>query len=167
MWAKFWWPDWYRDHQLTTRTCCFRELRFRDLVPWFGAKSLHGETYVWQQRKLPVNLSINSLLFFWCWCYKMTHIISGAPKIYDNTNFNGGFSWYWSTKKVPKNVISNIGTGILLPQCFAIFYNELVCKTIIPELVGSKSFTDKELSLIHIWRCRRYAVCRSRWSPYH
>ena len=24
-----------------------------------------------------------------------------------------------------------------------------------------------ELSLIHIWRCRRYAVCRSRWSPYH
>eukprot|EP00826_Nyctotherus_ovalis_P057859 TRINITY_DN7925_c0_g1_i12.p2 TRINITY_DN7925_c0_g1~~TRINITY_DN7925_c0_g1_i12.p2 ORF type:complete len:246 (-),score=13.26 TRINITY_DN7925_c0_g1_i12:19-756(-) len=25
----------------------------------------------------------------------------------------------------------------------------------------------KELSLIHICRCRRYAVCRSRWSPYH
>ena len=24
-----------------------------------------------------------------------------------------------------------------------------------------------DLSLIHIWRCRRYAVCRSRWSPYH
>ena len=23
------------------------------------------------------------------------------------------------------------------------------------------------LSLIHIWRCRRYAVCRSRWSPYY
>ena len=22
------------------------------------------------------------------------------------------------------------------------------------------------LSLIHISRCRRYAVCRSRWSPY-
>ena len=27
--------------------------------------------------------------------------------------------------------------------------------------------TPKELSLIHIRRCRRYAVCRSRWSPYH
>ena len=25
----------------------------------------------------------------------------------------------------------------------------------------------RSLSLIHIWRCRRYAVCRSRWSPYH
>eukprot|EP00826_Nyctotherus_ovalis_P019016 TRINITY_DN15796_c0_g1_i3.p1 TRINITY_DN15796_c0_g1~~TRINITY_DN15796_c0_g1_i3.p1 ORF type:complete len:187 (-),score=44.11 TRINITY_DN15796_c0_g1_i3:38-598(-) len=28
-------------------------------------------------------------------------------------------------------------------------------------------FADLDLSLIHICRCRRYAVCRSRWSPYH
>ena len=27
--------------------------------------------------------------------------------------------------------------------------------------------TDTYLSLIHIWRCRRYSLCRSRWSPYH
>ena len=41
--------------------------------------------------------------------------------------------------------------------------------------VGEKSntkiffyhFRMYTLSLIHIWRCRRYAVCRSRWSPYH
>eukprot|EP00826_Nyctotherus_ovalis_P054775 TRINITY_DN7201_c0_g1_i15.p1 TRINITY_DN7201_c0_g1~~TRINITY_DN7201_c0_g1_i15.p1 ORF type:complete len:407 (-),score=89.65 TRINITY_DN7201_c0_g1_i15:22-1242(-) len=26
---------------------------------------------------------------------------------------------------------------------------------------------SESLSLIHICRCRRYAVCRSRWSPYH
>eukprot|EP00826_Nyctotherus_ovalis_P035528 TRINITY_DN3058_c0_g2_i1.p1 TRINITY_DN3058_c0_g2~~TRINITY_DN3058_c0_g2_i1.p1 ORF type:complete len:383 (-),score=76.31 TRINITY_DN3058_c0_g2_i1:22-1170(-) len=26
---------------------------------------------------------------------------------------------------------------------------------------------ELKLSLIHICRCRRYAVCRSRWSPYH
>ena len=34
----------------------------------------------------------------------------------------------------------------------------------------SLSFVKEQtqgLSLIHIWRCRRYAVCRSRWSPYH
>ena len=24
-----------------------------------------------------------------------------------------------------------------------------------------------KLSLIHIWRCRRDVLCRSRWSPYH
>ena len=25
----------------------------------------------------------------------------------------------------------------------------------------------RNLSLIHIWRCRRSTLCRSRWSPYH
>ena len=27
--------------------------------------------------------------------------------------------------------------------------------------------TEELLSLIHIWRCRRDVLCRSRWSPYH
>ena len=27
--------------------------------------------------------------------------------------------------------------------------------------------TGRNLSLIHIWRCRRSTLCRSRWSPYH
>eukprot|EP00826_Nyctotherus_ovalis_P043909 TRINITY_DN4687_c0_g4_i5.p1 TRINITY_DN4687_c0_g4~~TRINITY_DN4687_c0_g4_i5.p1 ORF type:complete len:162 (-),score=23.58 TRINITY_DN4687_c0_g4_i5:27-512(-) len=30
-----------------------------------------------------------------------------------------------------------------------------------------KIYVMYNLSLIHICRCRRYAVCRSRWSPYH
>eukprot|EP00826_Nyctotherus_ovalis_P004165 TRINITY_DN10870_c0_g2_i4.p1 TRINITY_DN10870_c0_g2~~TRINITY_DN10870_c0_g2_i4.p1 ORF type:complete len:282 (+),score=74.72 TRINITY_DN10870_c0_g2_i4:640-1485(+) len=30
-----------------------------------------------------------------------------------------------------------------------------------------EKYMEKVLSLIHICRCRRYAVCRSRWSPYH
>ena len=34
-------------------------------------------------------------------------------------------------------------------------------------LKNSKAIGILCLSLIHIWRCRRYAVCRSRWSPYH
>eukprot|EP00826_Nyctotherus_ovalis_P011904 TRINITY_DN13101_c0_g1_i3.p2 TRINITY_DN13101_c0_g1~~TRINITY_DN13101_c0_g1_i3.p2 ORF type:complete len:130 (-),score=30.84 TRINITY_DN13101_c0_g1_i3:9-398(-) len=32
---------------------------------------------------------------------------------------------------------------------------------------GLKVHIIQHLSLIHICRCRRYAVCRSRWSPYH
>ena len=28
-------------------------------------------------------------------------------------------------------------------------------------------FMVQGLSLIHIWRCRRSTLCRSRWSPYH
>ena len=33
--------------------------------------------------------------------------------------------------------------------------------------LGFMGRSGLKLSLIHIWRCRRYAVCRSRWSPYH
>ena len=29
------------------------------------------------------------------------------------------------------------------------------------------SYMIYHLSLIHIWRCRRSTLCRSRWSPYH
>ena len=35
----------------------------------------------------------------------------------------------------------------------------------ITEMPKRRLFQD--LSLIHIWRCRRYSLCRSRWSPYH
>eukprot|EP00826_Nyctotherus_ovalis_P003326 TRINITY_DN10675_c0_g4_i1.p1 TRINITY_DN10675_c0_g4~~TRINITY_DN10675_c0_g4_i1.p1 ORF type:complete len:200 (-),score=56.10 TRINITY_DN10675_c0_g4_i1:14-613(-) len=33
--------------------------------------------------------------------------------------------------------------------------------------IASKVRAGAKLSLIHICRCRRYAVCRSRWSPDH
>ena len=32
---------------------------------------------------------------------------------------------------------------------------------------GPPDFFVWGLSLIHIWRCRRSTLCRSRWSPYH
>eukprot|EP00826_Nyctotherus_ovalis_P006440 TRINITY_DN11528_c0_g3_i3.p1 TRINITY_DN11528_c0_g3~~TRINITY_DN11528_c0_g3_i3.p1 ORF type:complete len:136 (-),score=10.65 TRINITY_DN11528_c0_g3_i3:12-419(-) len=35
------------------------------------------------------------------------------------------------------------------------------------EIFDSGVYMIQYLSLIHICRCRRYAVCRSRWSPYH
>eukprot|EP00826_Nyctotherus_ovalis_P051859 TRINITY_DN6507_c0_g1_i2.p2 TRINITY_DN6507_c0_g1~~TRINITY_DN6507_c0_g1_i2.p2 ORF type:complete len:155 (-),score=45.40 TRINITY_DN6507_c0_g1_i2:12-476(-) len=35
------------------------------------------------------------------------------------------------------------------------------------EHLNGKKALPQRLSLIHICRCRRYAVCRSRWSPYH
>ena len=47
-----------------------------------------------------------------------------------------------------------------------------VCKTVCPVLsVRCLSVMSVcpvlSLSLIHIWRCRRSTLCRSRWSPYH
>eukprot|EP00826_Nyctotherus_ovalis_P012421 TRINITY_DN13281_c0_g1_i1.p2 TRINITY_DN13281_c0_g1~~TRINITY_DN13281_c0_g1_i1.p2 ORF type:complete len:106 (-),score=18.23 TRINITY_DN13281_c0_g1_i1:9-326(-) len=38
---------------------------------------------------------------------------------------------------------------------------EVASKAVLP------MYSALILSLIHICRCRRYAVCRSRWSPYH
>ena len=38
-------------------------------------------------------------------------------------------------------------------------------KTIFPTF--GKTQEGHFLSLIHIWRCRRSTLCRSRWSPYH
>ena len=33
--------------------------------------------------------------------------------------------------------------------------------------INISHFFFTPLSLIHIWRCRRSTLCRSRWSPYH
>ena len=44
-------------------------------------------------------------------------------------------------------------------QCYLIY-------TII-QLTCSCTSSYDQLSLIHIWRCRRSTLCRSRWSPYH
>ena len=43
---------------------------------------------------------------------------------------------------------------------------DLYGKKDAPALHESPSY-GWNLSLIHIWRCRRDVLCRSRWSPYH
>eukprot|EP00826_Nyctotherus_ovalis_P012304 TRINITY_DN13238_c0_g1_i1.p1 TRINITY_DN13238_c0_g1~~TRINITY_DN13238_c0_g1_i1.p1 ORF type:complete len:247 (-),score=57.15 TRINITY_DN13238_c0_g1_i1:8-748(-) len=45
--------------------------------------------------------------------------------------------------------------------------NEETRVSIIAKSLAKFFVITQELSLIHICRCRRYAVCRSRWSPYH
>eukprot|EP00826_Nyctotherus_ovalis_P063372 TRINITY_DN928_c0_g1_i2.p1 TRINITY_DN928_c0_g1~~TRINITY_DN928_c0_g1_i2.p1 ORF type:complete len:210 (-),score=60.16 TRINITY_DN928_c0_g1_i2:17-646(-) len=45
--------------------------------------------------------------------------------------------------------------------------NERMQRLYEKERFYAKISNEMKLSLIHICRCRRYAVCRSRWSPYH
>eukprot|EP00826_Nyctotherus_ovalis_P014232 TRINITY_DN13942_c0_g2_i1.p1 TRINITY_DN13942_c0_g2~~TRINITY_DN13942_c0_g2_i1.p1 ORF type:complete len:158 (-),score=16.72 TRINITY_DN13942_c0_g2_i1:13-486(-) len=47
--------------------------------------------------------------------------------------------------------------------------NKLVLSRLIKWITENNRRAEERLrlSLIHICRCRRYAVCRSRWSPYH
>ena len=35
------------------------------------------------------------------------------------------------------------------------------------QIFANSRYACSDLSLIHIWRCRRIERCRSRWSPYH
>ena len=67
------------------------------------------------------------------------------------------------------------------PACWSIFLNFFpkILPTFFREEIGfflygsclaarrSKLVGGMYLSLIHIWRCRRDVLCRSRWSPYH
>ena len=41
------------------------------------------------------------------------------------------------------------------------------CSSDLSWLVSRPKLIQQYLSLIHIWRCRRSTLCRSRWSPYH
>ena len=43
----------------------------------------------------------------------------------------------------------------------------IALNTIIARTPYDRKITTQFLSLIHIWRCRRSTLCRSRWSPYH
>eukprot|EP00826_Nyctotherus_ovalis_P038761 TRINITY_DN3652_c0_g1_i1.p1 TRINITY_DN3652_c0_g1~~TRINITY_DN3652_c0_g1_i1.p1 ORF type:complete len:335 (-),score=67.29 TRINITY_DN3652_c0_g1_i1:20-1024(-) len=50
-----------------------------------------------------------------------------------------------------------------------LLYNKVSAENKNKEMVNSNTSykEDKFLSLIHICRCRRSTLCRSRWSPYH
>ena len=50
--------------------------------------------------------------------------------------------------------------NICMPKVFVFVFAKVKKKKMLPK-------KHTHLSLIHIWRCRRAAACRSRWSPYH
>ena len=59
----------------------------------------------------------------------------------------------------------NIHTETWCPMCLCV---QLYQTTIIQrDVCVAQCPLCVELSLIHIWRCRRSTLCRSRWSPYH
>ena len=139
----------------------------------------------YQKYKVSVNISFQlSIIYYWkkwvscLWpTYIYLHIavsVSGSFlnwRLPDRSNFSG--------VRRP--------TEMVHPSKFSFwredqFFNYLTSwgfqkgKTLEDRTRGSEvrelsRITKKELSmnlsLIHIWRCRRYAVCRSRWSPYH
>eukprot|EP00826_Nyctotherus_ovalis_P053268 TRINITY_DN6896_c0_g1_i26.p1 TRINITY_DN6896_c0_g1~~TRINITY_DN6896_c0_g1_i26.p1 ORF type:complete len:746 (-),score=105.30 TRINITY_DN6896_c0_g1_i26:17-2254(-) len=68
-----------------------------------------------------------------------------------------GFVKNTSRKEISADNIFRFGSDVL---------NKFLEKNELEMIIRSREIAP-DLSLIHICRCRRYAVCRSRWSPYH
>eukprot|EP00826_Nyctotherus_ovalis_P033055 TRINITY_DN26661_c0_g2_i1.p1 TRINITY_DN26661_c0_g2~~TRINITY_DN26661_c0_g2_i1.p1 ORF type:complete len:100 (-),score=11.20 TRINITY_DN26661_c0_g2_i1:9-308(-) len=83
-----------------------------------------------------------------------------------NTNFQAStiedLLWTLATTELITRIHLNSDYGVKEKILIEI----LKSKQTVKKLIVSIPCTLR-LSLIHICRCRRYAVCRSRWSPYH
>ena len=65
-------------------------------------------------------------------------------------------SWCWV-------FLSNVWIKSSYQVLHQVFVSSLPIKSLYQVFMSSLHI----LSLIHIWRCRRSTLCRSRWSPYH
>ena len=99
------------------------------------------------------------------------------------TNGNSHLPWEWqllrrngSEKPVAAELynvllsyghvqVSNCAVNCIIKTIILCVYSRCCVVSRIHAFTHWTTVTD--LSLIHIWRCRRSTLCRSRWSPYH
>ena len=107
--------------------------------------------------------------------------IGAHPSFYDPENF-GRKRLNLPPKEITKLIIDqiNILAAIAEKNSMKVTHvkphgalNNMACENFDLASVIAKSIIQANkdliflLSLIHIWRCRRSTLCRSRWSPYH
>ena len=63
--------------------------------------------------------------------------------------------------------ISKYALHHIIERCIYVIERHPLSKAKTWPMLRDNSQTMSDLSLIHIWRCRRSTLCRSRWSPYH
>ena len=131
------------------------------------------------------------LCFFWAWIvisdmhFNFQETINnfwslknwGSSFFYHRTLWSFEFWWSWGfsaffsittqcsiyLNKTQKQFWKKLNKTQSLSSCWdcLIFHSKKIFNT---KKWNKKGLT---LSLIHIWRCRRYSLCRSRWSPEH
>ena len=120
------------------------------------------------------NLSLLCILKDWMWQNDEFKIIKSVLL----TNFAAFITWVactnayviacltvsinctlWTTGFYTLSIFSTCKVIRTISVCYA-FWKIAWCGKMM-------NSNDKILSLIHIWRCRRSTLCRSRWSPYH
>ena len=93
-------------------------------------------------------------------------IIASSRIIRDAEGIKHDWQWAWSTPISPGVKEPLTTTNNFFRLYFFIGGKSLVDICRHPE--SWRHFPEcLFLSLIHIWRCRRSTLCRSRWSPYH
>ena len=135
------------------------------IICWWGNRSVSEKRKLKKQTKKLVNI-----------CNKITgQQQTSLSNVYDRQFFK-------KAKKISNDhshFLSHEHELLLSKKRFRI----PVCKTngrrfsFIPANIRLLNYTAHQekrppggkggLSLIHIWRCRRDVLCRSRWSPYH
>ena len=89
--------------------------------------------------------------------------LSKCTKI-DNTNVK--FQNFSGAKPAPNPILRiDLGTPSKTPPHNPSTIKPLASSLVMAALRSRCGYYS--LSLIHIWRCRRSTLCRSRWSPYH
>ena len=103
---------------------------------------------------------MNTISFRWL-CQNVEALVVNSPDLPDPSRIHVG-----RTKRTKIfSVLAGLPTLTKFPQSsFSEHWSFNTCINLEENLI---TVSAKNLSLIHIWRCRRYAVCRSRWSPYH
>ena len=128
--------------------------RYKIIYPYsiVSAKAMLFKTKLWYQTRVGGEV----------WCFNC--------EIWDFSYLN---SWLWW--KFWNQITSNL-TNVEIWKFCSIWPNlqipwwnhkvDNITTFPIHSIINRKD-DDKDLSLIHIWRCRRSTLCRSRWSPYH
>eukprot|EP00826_Nyctotherus_ovalis_P001936 TRINITY_DN10367_c0_g1_i2.p1 TRINITY_DN10367_c0_g1~~TRINITY_DN10367_c0_g1_i2.p1 ORF type:complete len:353 (+),score=73.44 TRINITY_DN10367_c0_g1_i2:65-1123(+) len=77
------------------------------------------------------------------------------------------FLLYAALNATPTKFVDSLYFSPLNAACSSGAHVDLAHGKVALEVLEAVKTQYRDLSLIHICRCRRYAVCRSRWSPYH
>ena len=85
-----------------------------------------------------------------------------SPALLNGTLTMGRFEIFQNTSSYFKSTIASNSSLIDTVSSWCVMIVG-TCRTQILDNTRSPYI----LSLIHIWRCRRSTLCRSRWSPYH
>ena len=98
-----------------------------------------------------------------CASLKSGHVPGSSQKGSDTTV-------HWQPEPIGRVTIAFYPRDAMLARVIEIATCLCVRLSVRPSRAGIVSKRRKLaawLSLIHIWRCRRSTLCRSRWSPYH